>query len=85
MKGYSIIPDRIENMGLISGVEFSLDSKGANALLKVTGGDVAITLKEGASDRFPLSAGETFEFCGKIYFKHVSGSPYISCLYYHTI
>ena len=85
MKGYSIIPDRIENTGIISGIDILVDSKGSNGLLKVTGGDISIKLGENAVQTFPLKDGETFEFCGKIYLRHVSGSPFVSCLYYHTI
>ena len=85
MTGVLRIPDKVENIDMISGVDFSLDTKGLGCLLKPVGGDIAVKIN--ASDRhaFNVSDGETFDFCGKIYFRHASGTPVAHCLYYRTL
>lgn len=85
MKGYSVIPEKIKTYGMISGVDFVIDTQGADCIFKVRGGDVVLSMKENASDLFYLSDGESIEFCGKLHFKHSSGSPTVYTLFYHTL
>jgi hypothetical protein len=85
MTGISKIPDKVERVDMISGVDFVVDTKGLNCIFKAVGGDISITLREGDYNCFLLCDGESLDFCGKIYFKHAAGNPTAYCLYYHTL
>ena len=85
MKGNCIIPDRIENVGLISGVDFVVDTKGLCCRMKASGGDVIVSMKENGLEGWLLSDGEELDFCGRLYYRHVTGSPSVYLMYYHTL
>lgn len=84
MNGKSIIPDRIESLGIISGVDFEVDTKGLNCRIKSNGGNISLKLRENGST-YLLKEDETLDFCGKLYYRHASGSPTVYLLYYHTL
>ena len=84
MRGYSVIPKKIERTEIISGIDFTVDTKGLNCIIKPSGGGIMIFLEPGGM-AFPIKEGESFDFCGKIYYRHNSGSPVVNCLYYSTL
>lgn len=85
MNGFSKIPVKINAIGVISGVEFEVDSKGLDCIIKPTETDIWVYLKSGKNaERFLIKAGESFEFCGKIYFSaSMSGTVY--CYMYQRL
>ena len=85
MKGNCIIPDKTETMGIISGVDFIVDTKGLCCKMKVVGGDIRVKMKEKDLDGWLLCDGEELDFCGKIHFVHAMGTPTVYNLYYHTL
>ena len=85
MKGNCMIPDKIENVSLISGVDFVVDTKGLCCRMKVVGGDIVISMKENDFSRWLFSDGEEIDFCGKLCYKHSSGNPTVYLMYYHTL
>ena len=85
MKGNCIIPVRNENLDMLFGEDFMIDTKGLSCRIKVSGGSVGVSLKEGAFARFPVLDGEDFDFCGKLYCHITSGTPTVHCMYYTTL
>ncbi len=84
MNGISIIPDKIENVGIINGVDFDVDTKGLNCRIKPEGGAIVIKLTENGQT-YHLKDGESLDFCGKLYYRYASGSPFVNLFYYHTL
>lgn len=71
MSGYSRIPVKAKCEDAISGVEFEIDTEGLDCIVKAINTDMWIYIKQGApsSESYFLKADETFEFCGKLYYK----------------
>lgn len=86
MNGFSKIIERIERIDVISGVEFDIDTKGLNCVLKPMDADIWVCVRPGSApnERFMVKAGENLEFCGKIYF-YASTSGYVSYYMYKTL
>ena len=85
MRGYSKIIDKTETIGVISGVDFNIDTKGLSCVIKVVGGSMGIKPHNTDNTHFLLDDGETIDICGKATLRFVSGSPSIYCLYYHLL
>lgn len=78
------IPDRFETVGIISGVDFEIDTKGLCCELCPRGGDITVQL-EGRSGRISVRENERFNFCGKLIYRHGSGNVSVEFFYYHTL
>ena len=78
------ITDKFESIGIVSGVNFELDTKGLMCEMRPRGGNIYVFL-EGQSGRITLKEDEKLTFCGKIGFKHSIGDVTVDCFYYHTL
>lgn len=79
MGGYSRIPVKTKNEGVISNIEFEIDTQGLDCVIRAEGTDLFVYTKSGAdqSEMYLVKDGETFEFCGKIYYQvATSGTVY---------
>ncbi len=79
MNGFSKIPVKAKGEEVISGVEFEIDTQGLDCILKPVGTDLWIYTKSGSrgGERYCIKDGETFEFCGKLYYMaSFSGTVY---------
>ena len=83
MSNYSRIPVKIQNEGVISGIEFQIDTQGLDCILKVHETDLWVYTKPGASssERYLLKEGETLEFCGKLYYSPLTSGTVYSFMY----
>ena len=78
------IPDRFDCIGMMSGMEFEIDTKGLMCEIRPREGSIILFL-EGKNGNITLKEDETFDFCGKIHFRQASGNASVDCFYYHTL
>lgn len=78
------IPDKFESVGIISGVEFEIDTKGLSCEICPRGGNITVQLP-GQKSRISVKENEKFDFCGKIIYRHAGGDVSVDCFYYHTL
>lgn len=71
MSNYSRIPVKTQNEGIISNIEFQIDTQGLDCVIRAEGTDLFVYTKSGAakSEMYLVKDGETFEFCGKLYYQ----------------
>ena len=78
------IPDKFESVGIISGIDFEIDTRGLNCEICPRGGSISVRLA-GQNGRITVKENEKFDFCGKIIYRHASGDVFVECFYYHTL
>lgn len=79
MSNYSRIPVKTKSEGAISAIEFEIDTKGLDCIVRAEETDLFVYTKSGAakSEMYLVKEGETFEFCGKLYYQvATSGTVY---------
>ena len=78
------IPDKFDSIGVMSGIDFEVDTKGLMCEICPRGGSIVVFLK-GKSGMITVKADEKFSFCGKIWFNSASETSSVDCFYYHTL
>ena len=78
------IPDKFESIGIISGIDFELDTKGLCCEICPRGGDIVVSVP-GQNGQVRIKEDEKFDFCGKIIYRHAGGEVSVDCFYYHTL
>lgn len=78
------IPDKFDSIGVMSGVDFEVDTKGLMCEICPRGGSIVVFLK-GKSGMITVKEDEKFSFCGKVCFRQGLGSASVDCFYYHTL
>ena len=78
------IPDRFDSVGLMSGMDFEIDTKGLMCEICPRGGSIALFFTPG-SGMITIKEDEKFNFCGKVMYRQMSGNVSVECFYYHTL
>ena len=78
------IPDRFESVGLMSGMDFEIDTKGLMCEICPRGGSIAVFFTPG-SGMITVKEDEKFNFCGKVMYRQMLGTVSVECFYYHTL
>ena len=83
MSNYSRSPVKTLNEGVLSNIEFQIDTEGLDCILKCHETDLWVYTKPGAelSEKYLLKEGETLEFCGKLYYSPLTSGTVYSFMY----
>ncbi len=79
MSNYSRIPVKTKCKDALSAIEFEVDTQGLDCVIRADGTNLLVYTKSGAakSEMYLVKDGETFEFCGKLYYQvYTSGMVY---------